>query len=139
MMAIIQPEIPDGDPLPFTEEELHCIEKRVPSNSLIKLGVEGNPATVQNVLYHLPSSNIVHFACHGQRDANYPLETSLILHGGTELKIKDFMKQLTPNASLAFLSACDTAVGADQLADEAIHLAASLLFAGFRGVVATTW
>jgi CHAT domain-containing protein len=67
------------------------------------------------------------------------LKASLILHNGIHLKIDDLMKQLTPNASLAFLSACSTAVGADRLPDEAIHLAASLLFAGFRGVVATTW
>ena len=49
------------------------------------------------------------------------------------------MKQPMPNASLAFLSACETAMGADELSDEAMHLAASLLFAGFRGVVATMW
>ena len=44
-----------------------------------------------------------------------------------------------PNASLAFLSACETAMGAEDLPDEAMHLAASLLFAGFGGVVATMW
>jgi CHAT domain-containing protein len=74
MMVIIQPEIPDGDPLPFTEEELHRIEKHVPNNSLIKLGVEDNPATVQNVLSHLSTCDIVHFACHGERDVNEPFK-----------------------------------------------------------------
>lgn len=138
-MVVIQPDIPDGDPLPFTKEELHSIEKHVPSDSLVKLGVAGNPATAEDVLSHLSTSQIVHFACHGEQDANNPLESCLILHGGTRLKINEFMKQLTPDASLAFLSACETATGAEQLPDEAIHLAASLLFAGFRGVVATMW
>jgi CHAT domain-containing protein len=41
--------------------------------------------------------------------------------------------------SLAFLSACETAKGDDSTPDEAMHLAATLLFAGFRGVVATMW
>ena len=44
--------------------------------------------------------------------------------------------------SLAFLSACETAKGDSKTPDEAIHLAATLLFqlfAGFRGVVATMW
>jgi CHAT domain-containing protein len=40
---------------------------------------------------------------------------------------------------LAFLSACETAKGDANTPDEAMHLAASLLFAGFGGVVATMW
>ncbi|KAF7358015.1 CHAT domain-containing protein [Mycena venus] len=41
--------------------------------------------------------------------------------------------------SLAFLSACETAKGDKSVPDEALHLAATLLFTGFRGVVATMW
>jgi CHAT domain-containing protein len=41
--------------------------------------------------------------------------------------------------SLAFLSACETAKGDEGTPDEAMHLAAAVLFAGFRGVVATMW
>jgi len=48
-------------------------------------------------------------------------------------------KQDMPNASLAFLSACQTAMGDENLPDKAFHLAAALLFAGFRGTVATMW
>jgi CHAT domain-containing protein len=40
---------------------------------------------------------------------------------------------------LAFLSACETAKGDATTPDEAMHLAASLLFAEFGGVVATMW
>jgi CHAT domain-containing protein len=76
---------------------------------------------------------------HGKQDVNDPLESGLILHSAIQLKVKEIMKQFTPNASLAFLSACETAMGAENLPDEAVHLAASLLFAGFRGVVATMW
>jgi hypothetical protein len=49
------------------------------------------------------------------------------------------MEKSMPNASLAFLSACETAKGDENLPDEVIHLGATLLFAGFRGVVATMW
>jgi CHAT domain-containing protein len=41
--------------------------------------------------------------------------------------------------SLAFLSACQTAMGDETTPDEMMHLAAALLFAGFRSVVATMW
>jgi CHAT domain-containing protein len=55
------------------------------------------------------------------------------------LKVSQIMQQTMPNASLAFLCACETAMGDKQLPDEAIHLGATMLFAGFRGVVATMW
>ncbi|KAJ7856005.1 CHAT domain-containing protein [Mycena leptocephala] len=44
-----------------------------------------------------------------------------------------------PNADLAFLSACQTATGSQQLQDESVHLAAGMLLAGYRGVIGTMW
>lgn len=44
------------------------------------------------------------------------------------------MHQHMPNAWLAFLSPCQSATGDGKLPDEAIHLAAAMLFTGFRGV-----
>lgn len=139
MTVVIQPNTPTRNPLPFTELELQSIEKLVPSVHLVKLGTGESSATVKDVLSQLPSSHIVHFACHGIQDASLPLDSGLILHDGERLKISEIMKLPMPNASLAFLSACETAMGTENLPDEAIHLAASLLFAGFRGVVATMW
>jgi hypothetical protein len=71
---------------------------------------------------------------------------SLILTDGG-LKVLDIMCRPEGNDSLdikksmplAFLSACETAKGDRVVPDEAMHLAATLLFAGFRGVVATMW
>ncbi|KAF8872483.1 hypothetical protein CPB84DRAFT_1854456 [Gymnopilus junonius] len=48
-------------------------------------------------------------------------------------------EEAVPNGSLAFLSACETAKGDEKIPDEAMSLAASLLFSGFRSVVATMW
>ncbi|KAJ7845045.1 hypothetical protein B0H14DRAFT_2358317 [Mycena olivaceomarginata] len=39
--------------------------------------------------------------------------------------------------SLAFLSACETAKGGEDIPDQTIHRAATLLFPRFKGVVAT--
>jgi CHAT domain-containing protein len=134
MMVVIQPNT-----LPYAKGELRNIEKHVKSEFLVRLGIENVPATVQDVVSHFSSSQIVHFACHGKQDAKNPLESGLVLHNGIRLKVKEIMKQSTPNASLAFLSACETAMGVEDLPDESVHLAASLLFAGFREVVATMW
>ena len=43
------------------------------------------------------------------------------------------------SAELAFLSACQTAVGDENNPEEAVHLAAGMLAVGFKGVIATMW
>ena len=49
------------------------------------------------------------------------------------------MKQSFSHAELAFLSACQTAKGDSELPEEAIHLAAGMLMAGYGSVVGTMW
>jgi CHAT domain-containing protein len=134
MLAVIQPDTPGQRPLPCTIHEMHQIEAHVPSKDLVKLVC----GSVEEVLSHLPDVTIVHFACHGQQNTQNPFDSALLLQNG-QLKVSQIMQQSMPNASLAFLSACETAMGHENLPDEAIHLSAGLLFAGFCGVVATMW
>ena len=49
------------------------------------------------------------------------------------------MNTVSDNAELAFLSACQTAVGDEKIPEESAHLAAGMLAVGFKGVVATMW
>ncbi|KAF8212892.1 hypothetical protein K438DRAFT_1477185, partial [Mycena galopus ATCC 62051] len=94
----------------------------------------------------LRQSSLVHFACHGTQDVDLPLNSSLILSDGP-IKVSDLMhradgynpRHIAKGSALAFLSACETAKGDAQTPDEAMHLAATLLFSGFRSVVATMW
>jgi CHAT domain-containing protein len=65
-------------------------------------------------------------------------KSALLLDDG-DLKVSNIVGQHIPNASLAFLSACETAKGDQRTPDEVVHLAATMLFAGFRGVVGTMW
>jgi len=44
-----------------------------------------------------------------------------------------------PRASLAFLSACETAKGCAEQPDQVLHLAAAMLFVGFPSVIGTMW
>lgn len=55
------------------------------------------------------------------------------------LTISRIMREHIPHDALAFLSACETAAGDRGRPDEHMHLAASMLFAGFQGVVGTLW
>ncbi|KAJ7930623.1 CHAT domain-containing protein [Mycena leptocephala] len=138
MLAVIQHEMPGNRrlDLPFALKELDTIERYVPW--LTKLGTKEEPTSVGRVLSLLPDASFVHFACHGTQDLVNPLESALLLGDG-DLKVSKIMQNSIQNASLAFLSACETAMGDENVPDEAMHLAATMLFAGFRGVVGTMW
>ena len=81
----------------------------------------------------------VHFACHGIQDDSDPTDSGLCLADGRRLKLRDMIGLLRPHGGLAFLSACQTAMGDERLTDEAIHVTAGMLFAGYRGVIGTMW
>jgi len=137
LLAVVQPSTPKAMPLPCTWEELKHIQKHAGSSVVSPL-VEAD-ATVERVLRGMKESSWVHFACHGVQDVAQPTESGLILEGESRLKLSDIIKLSIPHASLAFLSACQTATGAKDLSEEAVHLAAGMLLAGYRGVIATMW
>ncbi|KAJ7613270.1 CHAT domain-containing protein [Mycena polygramma] len=96
-------------------------------------------ATVDNVQQGLRESNWVHFACHGKQDISDPTQSALLIAGSSQLTLSSIIKLSLPHADLAFLSACQTATGDQDLQDESVHLAAGMLLAGYRGVIATMW
>jgi CHAT domain-containing protein len=134
MMVAIQPDTPGQGSLPCTIDELRTIEDLVRGEYLVKLKCK----SVKEVLLHLSTTSIAHFACHGFQNTQSPLDSALFFQDG-QLKVSQIMQQSIPNGSLAFLSACGTAIGDENLPDEVMHLGATLLFAGFHGVVATMW
>jgi CHAT domain-containing protein len=140
MTAIIQPES-EFAPLPATRDELKAIGRQVPKEWLVALG-DSSKATREKARSNLRDSSIVHFTCHGVQDVINPLNSGLILADG-RLKVSELMRtsdaELKSGLRLAFLSACETAKGDKTVPDEALHLTATLLFAGFRGVVGTMW
>jgi CHAT domain-containing protein len=81
---------------------------------------------------------MVHLACHGIHDTKEAIESGFCLGDG-RLTISGLMELKTENAFLAFLSACETAKGDVDQPDQALHLAAAMLFAGFKSVIATMW
>ena len=131
MMAVIQ-----SRELKSTRMELEKIERHVPSDSLVKFGIPGVTATVEAVATKLADVSIVHFACHGTQDQSNPLNSGLKLEDGW-LRVSRIMKEKIPNGPLAFLCACETAMGVEKLPDEAMSLGAGLLFSGFHRVIAT--
>jgi CHAT domain-containing protein len=96
-----------------------------------------NPATA-NVLEYLPDTSILHLACHGYQDPVNPLESGFALRNRL-LTVSILMQLKSPNAFLAYLSACDTAKGNNAQPDQAVHLVATMLFTGFQSVIGTMW
>jgi CHAT domain-containing protein len=87
----------------------------------------------------LPTANLVHIACHGLQHTSEPLKSAFHLGDDDVLSVSKLMELDLKGAFLAFLSACETAKGDRHQPDQAIHLVATMLFVGFKSVVATMW
>ncbi|PPQ93834.1 hypothetical protein CVT25_013543 [Psilocybe cyanescens] len=124
--------------LPFANEELAKIKTQVRSDTecLVELGVSNAPATIETICSNLQTASVVHFACHGIQDQINPLDSALFVDDG-KLSISKILQP--PNGSLAFLCACETGMGDAKIPDESMSLGATLLFSGYRNVVATMW
>jgi CHAT domain-containing protein len=138
------PEPVSSTALPAAYEEAALISHLVPNNlipsALVKT-FEAAPSyasTAEEVLKLLPNATILHLACHGLQNASQPLESGFVMHD-TIMRVGDLIRLNLPNAHFAFLSACETAQGDMKRPDEALHLAATMLYAGFKSVVGTMW
>jgi CHAT domain-containing protein len=119
--------------------ELRCVEATATTKQFGHT-VEAIPreATVERVTDRVHSANFVHLACHGIQDPANALESDFYLRGGM-LTISKLMELRLDRPWFAFLSACETAKGDAEQPDQVMHLAAAMLFAGFKSVVATMW
>ncbi|KAK0474432.1 CHAT domain-containing protein [Armillaria novae-zelandiae] len=142
LLAISQPNTPQMSSLPGTEEELQKIKDRA-----TKVPVEylrGTQATPDTVLQGMSTCNWVHMACHATQQKANSLNSTFHLHPSPNyrnghLPLSQVIAKSFPDADFAYLSACQTATGDQSLSEESVHLAAGMLMAGYRSVVATLW
>ncbi|KAF8599505.1 hypothetical protein BDV93DRAFT_449285 [Ceratobasidium sp. AG-I] len=123
-------------PLPGTIAELTGIEEIFHGATITRL--EEDLATPAAVLAGMKERSWVHLACHAMQNPTNPINSAFYLHGGT-LDLATITQKQLEHAELAFLSACQTATGDASLSEEAVHLAAGMLMAGYRSVIATMW
>jgi CHAT domain-containing protein len=97
-----------------------------------------SPTTVANTSESIKAANIIHLACHGVQDSQDATKSGFCLGDG-RLSISELMQLDIKHGFLAFLSACETARGSEDQPDQVMHLAAAMLFVGFKSVVATMW
>ena len=96
--------------------------------------------TRERTLAALTKHQVAHFACHGHADSREPGASKLVLYDywRAPLTVAD-VAALRLSAGLAFLSACDTTVTTQTLADEAVHIAGAFHLAGYQNVIGTLW
>lgn len=132
----------------MTIHEVKSITGIVPDGNIIPLPEDDSPLvgddktagmSISTLLQKLPDAHILHLACHGLQDKEDPLRSGFVLRDGLLTISRLMPMKPLPNAFLACLSACETAKSDASQPDQAVHLAAAMLFTGFRSVVATMW
>jgi CHAT domain-containing protein len=140
MTSVLIGETASGERfLPSVEDEVKAVKGCFDAAAVQVLKLSSPHTQVKELHAALGEQDmrVLHLCCHGVQKAD-PLKSSFLLSNGS-LTIEDIMKFNLPNAVLAFLSACQTAQGSWSQPDQAVHLAASMLFCGFRSVVGTMW
>jgi CHAT domain-containing protein len=133
------PKISAVNHLPEAAKEVRIVREcfdSVHAQVLNTMSTQTARAELLSLLENTPA-HVLHLACHGIQDAD-PLNSAIILHDG-QLTIEDIMRFSFPKATLAYLSACQTAKGVQNAPDQAVHIAASMLFCGFRSIIGTLW
>lgn len=122
-----------GAALPGVAAEVDAIRSLIPGATVL------TDTTRASVLDALQRHEIAHLACHGRADSADPGNSSLVLSDSktAQLTITDITR-LNIIASLAYLSACDTA-NAKVLPNESIHITGAFHLAGFQNVIGTLW
>jgi CHAT domain-containing protein len=122
--------------LPNARVEASLIQEATAVDNTTTL-YEGD-ASIAAVLDRLPNASALHLACHAHQSQDDPLASGFSLHDG-RLTLECLMQLHLPHAELAYLSACETASTDEYQPDEAINLAAMMLFVGFKSIIATMW
>lgn len=136
VLVVAESSAPEMPILKTVAEEVQGIRESLHQH-LVTPTILRTPVQVRDVLQCIHDANIVHLACHGVQDSD-ALRSGFCLQDG-DLTISALMKQRLDRGLLALLSACETAKGDVRHPDQTVHLAAAMLFAGFRSVIATMW
>ncbi|GAB1520571.1 hypothetical protein RhiTH_003650 [Rhizoctonia solani] len=136
LLAVGEAAAKTNSPLPGTVAEIEKLEQQAHEVAFTRL--DEQQATCAAVLDRIEHCSWIHLACHASQNVADPTASALQLHDGP-LRLATIAGRSLKHAEFAFLSACETAAGVEALPDEAVHLAAGMMMAGYRSVVATMW
>ncbi|MDO8366254.1 MAG: CHAT domain-containing protein [Saprospiraceae bacterium] len=127
--------------LPFSGEEIFRAKKHFGKKSVVLTGKE---ASKQKFLESVARFSILHLATHGKAnhqegDFSYLAFASDDENVENGLLSVGELYNLSLNADLVLLSACETGIGEQQRGEGVVSLARAFAFAGAKSIVATLW
>jgi len=148
LLLVSQAKAPGLPEIPGADDETDALSNIMQKYRIPHYRFSDTAATIQNVKKNIGSYSAIHLACHGKQIVGKPLKSGFYLRDEDDpsgepqlgcLSLSEIIKENLPNADLAFLSACQTSTGDQILSNEAVHLAAGMLTAGYRSVIGTMW
>jgi tetratricopeptide (TPR) repeat protein len=134
LLAVVMAQTPGLPPLRGTGDEIDAVGETLAPDRTLRTG----DATRHAVASALREHPWLHYIGHSAQDPSDPGRAALFLHDGA-LTMREIAGLHLDHAEFAYLSSCESALGATTLPDEALHLAGALGMAGFRHVIATMW
>ena len=138
LLIVSQHNTPGQKPIPCAADEAKKITKQLEQRGISSISLDDQKGTVDGLLKAMTSLPCIHLACHASQNMINPLKSSIHLYDGP-LELSEIMKKNLVHSDFAFLSACQTSTGDENLPEEVVHLAAGMLAAGYRSVVGTMW
>ncbi|TFK35314.1 CHAT domain-containing protein [Crucibulum laeve] len=138
LLAVSQSDTSGLPSIPNTVVECQNIQDMFTTAQLDVTNLREHGATIETVLRGMEDNSWIHLACHASQDAKHSTQSAFQLHDGP-LNLATIIKKPLPLADFAFLSACQTGTGDEEISEEAVHLAAGMLSAGYRSVIASMW
>ena len=139
LLALGNPDL--GDPrfdLQFAEEEALAVTQTVPqSRALVR-----KEATESALREFGSGFTYLHFATHGEFNAEAPLKSALLLSRDDKsdgLLTVGKLYSMRMDADLVTLSACETGLGKVASGDDVVGLTRGFLYAGASSIVASLW
>ena len=124
--------------LKFAQDEALAIGKILPKSKVL-LRAE---ATETNLRTYGSQYSFIHLAVHGTFDLDKPLNSALLLARDKDndglLRAGD-LYNLSLNADLVTLSACETALGKVATGDDVVGFTRGFLYAGARSLISSLW
>jgi len=139
ILAFGNPDL--GDPaqdLQYAQNEAVAVAKTLPRSRVILR----KEATETALKKFGEGFRYIHFATHGQFDADAPLKSALLLAPDREsngILTLDKLYSMRLDADLVTLSACETGLGKIASGDDVVGLTRGFLYAGSRSIVASLW
>jgi len=133
----------DFFPLPYSQEEIHNITQYFPKE---KRNVYLKRKANEDIIKKLPLKDyqVIHFACHGFLDKNYPFRSALVLALDENMDEDGLLQvreiyNLRIEADLVVLSACQTGIGKLEKGEGILGLPRIFFYSGAKSVVSPLW